>query len=35
MLAMTTTLNVLKSITLTSAALIGMLAFGLLFNITI
>lgn len=32
---MTTTLNIVKTITLTSAALIGLMAFLLLFNITI
>ncbi len=32
---MTTTLNIVKSITLLSAALIFLLAIGLIFNITI
>jgi len=32
---MTTTLNIVKTVTLTSAALIGLLAFLMLFNITI
>lgn len=32
---MTATLVIVKSITLLSAALIGLMAFGLLFNITI